>query len=75
VKNLLILLFFIIPTNLLAEKISEYPLGKWPLLAKYEASECLDVDDDRLDFIPHAKSDRETVFLSLPSPVLAADSM
>ena len=44
-----------------ADDIEEYPLGKWPVLAEYEQSPCLDVDDDRLDFLPFAREDGKTI--------------
>lgn len=39
----------------------KYPLGKWPLLASYKDSECLDVDDDKLDFMPFAAGRKHSV--------------
>ncbi|MCW8880516.1 MAG: hypothetical protein OQK04_07265 [Kangiellaceae bacterium] len=58
-----ILVFFISTWSLctISEDIKDYPLGEWPLLAKYEETPCLDVDDDRLDVLAQAYADRTTI--------------
>lgn len=47
--------------NAASEDIKEYPLGEWPLLAKFEETQCLDVDDDRLDILAQAYANRTTI--------------
>jgi len=57
----ILLLTLLNPTTVLSNELGNHPLGKWPLLSSYIDSECLDVDDDRLDFVPHAVARKQTV--------------
>lgn len=54
-------LLFHLNNKVFASEILQNPLGKWPLLAKYVDSDCLDVDDDRLDFVPSAIAKNNTI--------------
>lgn len=60
ISSLFFLIFSSVP-ELLARENTQYVLGTWPLLAKYTDTDCLDIDDDRLDFIPSAISRKDTI--------------
>ncbi len=62
--NKLALMIVIILTSfdLYGEDIRSYPLGEWPLLAKFTQSECLDIDNDLLDLPITARAEKTSIF-------------
>jgi len=44
-----------------AKDIKEFPLGEWPVLASFEQSKCLDIDNELLDVPLTARAEGTTI--------------
>ncbi|TQV85306.1 hypothetical protein [Aliikangiella coralliicola] len=55
------LIIYFSNSHLNANEIENTPLGKWPLLVRYDESQCLDVEDDRLNILPYAIAEKNAI--------------